>query len=270
MIDLDALTIVDKRVTQDLEDRREVFAREVSHIKEKMNAMGAFYSGATVKLISGAIGNEFRVRASLIWHAFARALDAKAVVLSNKITSEVKQRLADILDKHSPDLPKHHQELAGITRGPIFGKSVQELKKAALDRIFTEIDYALLKHSAPSEPGSSVVNVYQSYGIVQTGAGSSASLTINLDSEELSEIEKALESVKETLERSTSLASVERNQAFELVSDIKNEIKRAKPNLFRIRGAMQGLAMTIQTIASAPKAYQLLKGAASLLGLQLP
>jgi hypothetical protein len=33
---------------------------------------------------------------------------------------------------------------------------------------------------------------------------------------------------------------------------------------------LEGLAITIQTVAAAPQAYQLLKGAAALLGLQLP
>jgi hypothetical protein len=269
MIDAKTISVVEQRVTQDLEDRREVFAREVAQIKEKMNAMGSFYSGATVRLILDAIANEYRVRSSLIWHAFARALDAKGIVLSQETVTDVKKRLASMLYIQSPDLPKHHQELPGIAKGRV-GKSAEELQTAAIVRICTEIDYAALKQSTSSESESGVVNIYQSYGIVQTGDGSSASLNIALGSEEVHEIEKALESVKQALEQSPSLSSDRRSQALELVSDVTNEIKRQKPNAFRIRGALQGIASTIQTMAAAPQAYQLLKGAAALLGLQLP
>lgn len=270
MIDPDVLSVVEKRVAQDLEDRRDVFEREVAEIKEKMNALGAFYSSATVTHILDAIGNEFRVRASLIWHALARALDAKGILLTEKLSSEIKGRLGDMLDTGSPDLPKYHQELAGIARGPVVGKSVVHLRKAALERVFTEIQYAVLKQSARTETDSGVVNIYQSYGIVQTGARSSASLTVKLGTEELREIQKALESVKQVLEECSSLSSDEHNQALELVSDAEKEIIRDQPNRFRICGALQGLATTIRTIAAAPQAYEVLKGAAALLGLQLP
>jgi len=270
MIDPDVLSVVEKRVAQDLEDRRGMFEREVAQIKERMAARNAFYSSATVRCILDAIGNEFRVRVSLIWHAFARALDAKGILLTDNLSSEVKERLGGMLDKESHDLPKDHQELAGITRGPVPGKSLAQLKAAALDRIFTEIEYAVLKQSARTETDSRVVNIYQSYGIVQSGAGSSASLTVKLASEELREIQKAIESVKQVIQESSSLRSDERDQALELVSDVEKETNRDQPNRFRICGALQGLATTVRTIAAAPQAYEVLKGAAALLGLQLP
>jgi D-glycero-beta-D-manno-heptose 1-phosphate adenylyltransferase len=116
----------------------------------------------------------------------------------------------------------------------------------------------------------SVVNVYQSQGIVQTGAGALAALTIKQDGEGRREIERALEAVERTLEQAGSLGSAERNEALELVSDVKNELQRDNPNGSRIRGALQGLGTVIQTVALTPEVYQLLKGAAALLGIQLP
>lgn len=269
MIDSEVFSVVEKRVTQDLEDRHEAFAREVAQLWTRMNAGGMLHSGGTVAQTLDAIGNEFRVRASLIWHAFARAFDAKRTMFSQTIASEVKQRLTDMLDRHSADLPEHYQKAIQLLPGSSSFRPIQELRTTALDRISTEIDYAALKHSAPLEPSSNVVNIYQSYGIVQTGTGASASFTITLGSEERHEIEMALEAVEQTLKQAASLGSAEQNQTLELVSDVRNELRRNEPNGFRIRGALQGLATTIQTVAAAPQAYQLLKGAAALLGLQL-
>jgi hypothetical protein len=74
----------------------------------------------------------------------------------------------------------------------------------------------------------------------------------------------------QAIDQAASLRPDERDQALELVSDVKRELQRDQPNRLRIRGAFQGLATVIQTLAAAPQAYQLLKGAAALLGLQLP
>jgi len=201
MLDTNVISVVENRVTQDLEDRREAFEREVGQLWEQMNARGALRSGATVRLTLDAIGNEFRVRSSLIWHAFARAIDAKRIVLSETIGSEVKKRISDLLERDSYDLPEHYQKLKNLMSSSLPPKSISELSKAALDRIYTEMDYAMLKHLEPSEPSPSIVNIYQSYGIVQTGASSAASFEIKIGAEERIELEKAVHAVKQAVEQ---------------------------------------------------------------------
>ena len=270
MLDPNIASVVENRVAQDLEDRREAFEREVGQLWEEMNAKGTLRSGATAKLTLAAIGNEFRVRSTLIWYAFARAIDAKRIKLNEVIGSEVKKRISDLLERNSYDLPEHYQKLKNLVSISSLSNSIAELSKAALERIYTEIDYAMLKHSESSESSPSVVNIYQSYGIVQTGSSSSAALEIKIGAEERVELEKALYAVKQIFEQINLIGESERNEALELVSDVENEIQRGKPNVSRIRGALQGLATSIQTIAAAKQAYQLLKGAASLFGLQLP
>ena len=270
MIDQEVLSVIENRVTQDLEDRRKAFAQEVSQLWGNLSFRGMLRSSATVEQTLGAIGNEFRVRVSLIWHAFARAFGAKKIMISKALASEVKQRLADLLDEGSADLPTQYEKMTQLMPSVASFKTLQELRSAALERIATEIDYAVLKQSVSEESTPGVVNIYQSYGIVQTGTGSSASLRIKLGGEEHREIETALKAIETALEQAASLSTIERGQSLELVSDVKNELQREEPNRFRIRGALEGLATTIQTISAAPQAYQLLKGAAALLGLQLP
>jgi len=270
MINSDVLSVVERRVVQDLEDRREAFFREVENLWGEMSLNGVLLSGMTVARTFGAIGNEFRVRASLIWHAFARAFDTTGLILNDTVASEVKQRLAHMLETSSADLLERYQRAADLMPGSARPKSFDNLKSAAVERINTEIDYAVLRHSIRTESAPNVVTIYQSYGIVQTGTGASASFIINLGDEERLEIERALEAVEQALNQAASLGKAEHEQALELVTDVKSELQRAEPNGFRIRGALQGLATAIQTIAAAPQAYQLLKGAAALLGLQLP
>lgn len=152
MIDSEVLAVVEKRVTQDLEDRRNAFAHEVAQLWANMSTRGVLHSGMTVAQTLDAIGNEFRIRVSLIWHAFARAFDAKKIVFSETLASEVKQRLAALLDQCSADLPVQYEKAIQLMQGAASFKSLQELRTAALERIATEIDYAVLKHSASAEP----------------------------------------------------------------------------------------------------------------------
>ncbi len=269
MLDPNIVSVARSRVAQDLEDRREAFEREVGQLWEEMNAKGALRSGSTVRLTTDAVGNELRIRSSLIWHAFARAIDGKRLILNEAVASEVKSYISDMVQEHSPDLPEYYQRLKNLVSGSPPHKSIADLRKVALDRIYTEIDYAVLRHSESTEAAPGIVNIYQSYGIVQTGAGSSATFEITIGAEERLELEKALAAVKQAFGE-TSIGEPQRNETLELVSDVETEIKRNKPNASRIRGALQGIATSIQTMAAARQAYQLLKGAASLLGLQLP
>ena len=271
MLSQDLLNIIEARVKQDLDDRRNVFSREVTQIKAKMNLTHSLYSSATVRLILDAIGNEYRVRTVMIWQSLARGLQDQGVVLDKSTSDEVKELLVKMLDSHSSDLLKHYSDLKGILKIQKPPKTSDELRIAAIERTFTEIDFVCLKHSRPTSPTSStVVNVYQDYGIVQTGSGSTASLSITIGTQERYEIEKVIEAVHKLLDARTSLSPEQHTEASELVKDLEGEIQRPKPNKHRIRGALQGLATTVQTIAAAPDAYQLIKGAAALLGLQLP
>lgn len=270
MLNQDLLEIIENRVKQDIEDRRNLFDHEIAQINENMAAKNSLFSGATVRSILDAIESEYRVRVSLIWQSFARALDGKGIALSNRISDEVKNHLARMLDVHSADLPKHHSDLNGLLRGQKPRRSIDELRMAAIERIYSEIDYVSLKHSNSSSAISTVLNIYQSYGIVQTGLGSTASFSVTIGSQERQEIVKVIESVQKLLQTSSSLSPEQKTEAKELVSDLGGEIQRAKPNSHRIRGALQGLATTVQTIAAAPEVYQLIKGAAALFGLQLP
>jgi HPt (histidine-containing phosphotransfer) domain-containing protein len=271
MLSQNLLSIIEARVKQDLEDRRNLFSREVNQIKEKMNFKHSLYSGTTVRLILDAIENEYRVRTAMIWQSFARGLQDQGVVLDKSTSDEVKELLVKMIDSHSSDLLKHYSGLNGILHGSKPPKTSDKLRMAAIERTFTEIDFVCLKHSRPTSPTSStIVNVHQDYGIIQTGSGSTASLSVTIGTQERHEIEKVIEAVHKLLDERTSLSPEQHTEASELVKDLEGEIQRPKPNKHRIRGALQGLATTVQTIAAAPEAYQLIKGAAALLGLQLP
>ncbi len=269
MLSQDVISLMEKKARHELEDRRVVFERGIAQIKERMAGMDAFSSGGTVRRILDAIDDEYRIRTRLIWQAFARVLSAGGVRLDNDVASRAKTELAQMLDEGSEDIHNYHRELHGIMRSGTPPKSVAELREAAIKRINTEIDCVCLERSRSPDSTPSVSNLfYQCSGIIQTGSGS---ITVNsIGHEEHRAITNAIEASKCAIAQDLTLDKKQKDQAGELISDLEAEISRPEPNSLKVRVALLGLAMTVQTLAAAPGAYQLVKGAAALFGLALP
>ena len=81
MLDQNVVSVMEDKAKHDLEDRKAIFEREIAQIKGEMSARGAFYSGGTVRRMLDAMEAECRIRAHLIWQAFARAFGASAMRL---------------------------------------------------------------------------------------------------------------------------------------------------------------------------------------------
>ncbi len=270
MLDQNVVSVMESKAKHDLDDRRAVFEREMAQIKEEMVALGTLCSGGTVRRILNAMEAEYRIRAQLIWQAFARAFTAAAVTPAAELLSEAKTRLARILDEKSNDMLKYHADLKGIMRGGTPPKTLETLRQSALDRANTEIDYLGIVSSRQTTPSSDTSNnvFYQCSGIFQTGSGSIILSAIG--AEERHAIAEAIEASKRALAADGTVDAKQRNEASELLSDLEAEMERPEPNSQRIRAALWGLAMTVQTLAATPQAYQLVKGAAALFGLALP
>jgi hypothetical protein len=146
----------------------------------------------------------------------------------------------------------------------------EELEKPGIEKVMSEIDISLLaagRQSAQGLPGTTV-NIYQPYGIVQTGANSTASFAVN--AEHKAAALKALNAVDEALADAPDGQDVQVAETRELVADAREELSKPSPNMLRVRSSLSGIAVTVQTLGSAAQAYALLKGAAALLGVHLP
>lgn len=87
-----------------------------------------------------------------------------------------------LLERHAGDL-KEHLDGAHDLVSKRNDKGVPDLITPALERVNKEIDYALLSAQGEDQPHhhDTVVIVHQRQGIVQTGAGSIANLSIGPD-----------------------------------------------------------------------------------------
>ena len=267
----DTRRVIQERARLDLQDRVETLGRVVRQIREEMASRGALASGMTIIQVRDAVRSEARVRANLIWHAIARGLTAARQPLTSNLAVDMKALVRSLLDAHMDDLERHLNDAHDLMSRRN-QEGIRDLIAPALDRVNNEIDYALLSahEGDESQHPDTVVNVYQSQGIVQTGAHSIANLSVVFGEDEKRQVAEALDLARQSLDHQPDRHSSERGQALVLVSEAEAEIQEAQPNLVKLRGMLSGIAATVQTLGASRAAMEALKAAGALVGLALP
>lgn len=267
MLDDTLKRLAAERIHLELGDRQDLLTDHIRSINAEMAARGALRSGMTFTRISSAIRQEAVIRAQLVWQIVARLISTQLLALDPLIAVEIKAFIDDQLRLNCPDL-----DVQLISVAHLLGRTPQETADflgPALARIHSEVDISLLSARTQQQAtGSTTINIYQPYGIVQTGAQSTATFSMTQDSKEIAL--SALRELQKALESATDISDTDRREAIELAQDTSTELAKPTPNTLRIRSGLSALATTVQTMGSAAGAYQLLKGAAALFGVHLP
>jgi hypothetical protein len=266
------LSLIRERISIEMEERTQRFKREVGTIKSEMSARGMLMSGMTQDRISRAIENEMQVRLRLMWQTVARVLSIEGVAVSAELKTQVTSLLADQLDRHMDDLATQHQRTAKMMGTSSALKPLDSMKSFALRKINSEVELSLLEADMSDDPErrKAPVNIYRPVGVVQTGHGSTAALTLNFSHSARDELRDALEEVTQAVRENHDLSERERAHIIDLAEEVGTELESDEPNSPRVVGALSGIGTAIQTLGSAQAAYKALKAAASLVGLQLP
>jgi hypothetical protein len=179
MLSDELIQLAAPRIQIELAERRERFGQEIQQAISEMTLQGLGRSGAVVECIVQAIAREFDIRAMLAWQVLSRVMSGESLSLNTQLSCQVKQEIERHLDAECEDLATQHQWATNVI--PIAGSlpSFNDLRAKAVARIGSEVDISLLVVSRQQSPAraSTTVNIYQPYGIVQTGSGSMASFT---------------------------------------------------------------------------------------------
>lgn len=255
-----------------LVERRKAVEKAKAQVFGEMTARGMLMSGRTVVLVRELLDHEYMVRAQVAWQTWLRALATQSEVVTTDLRGELLAEIERVLNAESQDLPGHLADARVRTNdagtNPV--QATADMRTRALNWAAAEIDFAILEATSKHArgPERATFNFYGTVGAVLTGPGASASVTITADQRH--SIITALTTVKEALSASHELDPIQRGQLVELADDAASEARKDQPNGHRLRGALTGLAMAIQTLGSASEAYKLLRGAAALIGLNLP
>jgi hypothetical protein len=218
-----------------------------------------------------ALMRELDIRALLAWQALSRILSSQSLAIDVDLNHHLKEEVASHLAAGCDDLITIHRFACENLPGGVL-PSFEAMRERALAKIWSEIDISLLtaQRSQEAQGTQPTINIYQPYGIVQTGDGSIAHLTQSFDAGSRSALERALGAVEQALINAQALSTTERAQAQDVIREVQAELAGTQPNVHKIRGLLPAIAITIQTLGSAGPAYGLLKAAAALIGLHFP
>lgn len=271
MLSKDLVDMALRRIHIEFEERGESFAGEVRRIKMGAVGRNSYHSTETQQQISDAIGYELRIRAQLIWQVLVRILSTQPLAAASGVAFQLKELVRESMGTGCDDLLQAHELASNILPGSGAVRAWDSMRSFALDKVESEIDLSMLgveQQSREQVGPQSTINVYQSFGIIQVGHGTSA--VISFGEKERQQLQSALVAIQQAVEESEELQSSDIGNLQEVLEEARSEIEKPSPNRVRLQGALTAIAATIQTLGSARDAYSLLKGAAALFGVHLP
>lgn len=115
-----------------------------------------------------------------------------------------------------------------------------------------------------------IFNNYGSVGSVQAGANAVANVVQNLGANGRASLATALQQFKEAIEIEPSLTEPGRQKLLEIAREYSSEISSESPSETKLLDMFTVLGTTLQTLASVPAAYLVLKTSFLVFGIGLP
>lgn len=265
-----------RRIEPEYEESRQVFAGEATKIAADCSLRGLGRSGALIEATDEAAGKVVYVRITTLWNALRDILAAAGVRYSEELAQDLKIAVSDNLRTSDlEELVRRRVDNMGLGPGT-YADAIGRARRIGLQRCYSDIDLYVLALKQEVESGSAttkgnlVLNFHGPVGAVQTGAGSTATVTQHLGDSEKDALLKALDLVERLLSAIEAAGGPPRVQLEEIVTDCRAEIAKPTPNRLKITSLAGGLATAIQTVAVAGPAYTALRSALSLVGIHLP
>jgi hypothetical protein len=259
-------------VAPEIRDLRRALQEGFGDALEELVRRGQFQSGRTMVVLTDLARANLRQRVEKAWEVLQRVLsdvgvtpdsatsDSLTIVVGRFITQQLEEVEADLKKATPPNLLR--------TNGP-------ELEQEAIaqrERIEAELALLMekLRRQRAPQMGQPVFNFHAPVGAVQTGPGAVANVNQALAGPGLNKLTAALEQLTTALAAAADVDPDTRSDITAVVTDVRAEIQKPRPNVAKITGLAYGLATTIQTIASLAPAYHVVKAAFSSVGIVLP
>jgi hypothetical protein len=230
---------------------------------------GIGQSSMAAHAIRGLCGAEARAAVQLAWQNLWRTALNVGVEPSGGLAAELKAAIRAQTEEHYRKIGETQEDYE--RRIGSAGDQLWKARELALAQVDAEVDLAVasLERRAARE-GGSVYQFYAPVGAVVSGSGASASVVQNIGGQEKAELIGALDRILEAITRAEELRDQPKEDLIDLVREARGELDRPKPNGLRLASVLVGVGQAVQTIGSVDSAYQALKAAAALAGLQLP
>lgn len=279
MLEDELISIADRQIQLASEQQEDKLSEDIAKIRAELSKRGMLRSSTLVLMVQKACAQAISERGEFIWEILFRCIQTIEI----EYDKNLEQQLKSIVSKH---LPEQVESLSSLVLEAAKQARMQNLaslpdevgkaRGAVLNKIYTEIELFLvqLKHSTPKATPYSPSQVYNFHnsniGAIQTGNGSTANVTQQINPQSVPEVLRAFTLIQEKLLSIESLPSSDKSEVIEIVDDGINELKKVKPNISKIKSFISAVGDSISLTADLKPAYEVLKSAALMVGVNLP
>ncbi len=258
----------------DFDKRRKLLPADIGHLKADAARRGMLSSGNTIMSLYNIFARELEIRSVIVWQNIVRAHQNNGAQIADSLRADLKQEvnkyILQAFDELTFSLQRELQN-PGLPNVPPQSTLV-DAKNHEIAKHDIEIDLYVdsLEKNAPTKAPSQNYNFYGNIGAVQTGANAIAHVFQNLSEGDKSAINTAIQQSRTAIENSTELDANQKREIIEIANECAVQINSEQPNNTKLLTLLTILGTTVQSIASAPTAYNALKTALLPLGITLP
>lgn len=284
MLDPNVARLAARQIENRFNDSDGQLARQLLQIASEAALQGASRSSRVAVTMVSACGNDIRVRAAAVLDAFRRALDAVGQPLSDEDAQEFRTNIAEhiagaarrargVLETNSTY--RSVVQTLNIPESNFINK-LRGAEQAAKDHVDAEVELFLVARSAsessPAAGGASSVSIhnYGNVGAIQTGSGASASFSMIVNQDEKDVLKAALEDLRSAIEDLGAADFPPADDTIGAIDSASQELSSETPNKVTVIGLLSGIGAVVSTVASLRPAYDAVKSAAALIGVNLP
>ena len=251
---------------------------KVMQIRHQMVASGAYQSTKTVTLTTEVYANGVGELGRKVWAVAKECLDAAHISYENDLPTNIKTEIHNCFPSADRDLNEVKEVVGKMSNAAMHEpmvKRYEEARALAVGELDAEIElFALnLKNKPAMHQGGIHIN-NSNIGAVQTGASSTANVTLSIGSAQKLDLMRAMDALREALIEAAKQGSVEATEALDHVEDGIEELTKDTPKTSKVRASLvmmgQAIVGAVSLAANAKPAYEVAKVAAKAIGIDLP
>jgi hypothetical protein len=252
MLDQALIDILARKVGLDIATQDHQIAIDESKVRREANEMGLLNSSRTVLGIEQVHIVAMQDRVAFIWAHLRRCIEAAGVGFEDGLSDELKTLVNSLVPEKPEWQPDHEAVRLGLSNIEMYSRdNIQKARVASLEHVYTEIDlFMIAMKKSPLVPHYShqVVNISGSnVANLQTGAGSSATVTQTVAHPGYVGLKSALEELRSALMGvNPSLHSACRDDVVDMVDESVRELGKEKPNKAKLAAFVAGIGTSLQ------------------------
>lgn len=279
MIQEDARQNFEQLLAVERQNLNERVGQEIDAATMELSRRGVLRSGAGMKMVTRPALDAVPIFAQACLNVFGRVSGAHGIAIADDNQAEVNALLDKCIRDEVEQLKSLVRSAPSMKQRGMEGtahtvlQGIDKVAEREIARLGAEISLIAAGQAVrgQTQGASNAFTFNAPVGVVQTGPGSHAVAHQTMDASAREALEKALQQVITQLQATTDIGdtSVDLAEIRELASEADAELKKDIPNQTRIRSIIRGVGEAIAYVPKLREAYDTLKWAGALIGINL-